>query len=183
MEQSRPIVRLSFEAKEGAVSDVFECGDYFVVATLVKASDSDFRPIEDVAAELRMELRNDKKAEQLKTQLAGQSLEQVAQTINSDIKTAEAVNMASYRFGSAGMEPYVIGATTVLKAGETSAPLKGNTGVYVVRVDSVSALATTYDEASEIMQMNMRMSYSFPYMVMQDLREDAEIEDNRFNFY
>ena len=183
LEQSRPIVRWAFEAKEGAVSDVVECGDYFVVATLVKASDSYFRPIEDVAAELRMELRNDKKAEQLKTQLAGQSLEQVAQTINSDIKTAEAVNMASYRFGSAGMEPYVIGATTVLKAGETSAPLKGNTGVYVVRVDSVSALATTYDEASEIMQMNMRMSYSFPYMVMQDLREDAEIEDNRFNFY
>lgn len=183
LEQSRPLVRWAFEAKEGAVSEVMTCGNYFVVATLVKASDDEIKPIGDVAAELRMELRNDKKAEQLMADLAGKSLEQVAQTVNSDIKTAEAINMASYRFGSAGMEPYVIGATTALKAGETSAPLKGNTGVYIVRVDSVSAATSTYDETSEIMQMNMRMSYSFPYMIMQNLREAAEIEDNRFNFY
>lgn len=181
--QSRPIVRWAFEAKEGKVSDVFECEDNFVVATLVKVNDQEYKSVDDVAVELQMELKNDKKAQQIIASLEGQTLENAAQTLNTDVQKAENVNMATYRFGSVGVEPYIIGAASQLEAGATSHPLKGNAGVFVVKADSVNTNAANYDEASEIMQLNMRRAYSLSYMTLQMLQDGAEIEDHRANFY
>ena len=44
LKNSRPIVRWAFEAKEGKVSDVFECGQQFVVAALTEVNDVGVRP-------------------------------------------------------------------------------------------------------------------------------------------
>jgi len=33
------------------------------------------------------------------------------------------------------------------------------------------------------MQLNMNFAYSLPYMILQDIRDNAEIEDNRLNFF
>lgn len=181
--QSRPIVRWAFEAKEGKVSDVFECEDNFVVATLVKVNDTKYKSVDEVAFDLQMELKNDKKAAQLIASLEGKSLEEAAQALQSEAQQAENVNMAAYRFGNVGVEPYVIGAASQLAAGSTSHPLKGNAGVFVVKADSVNVTATNYDETSEIMQLNMRRAYSLSYMTIEMLQEGAEIEDNRANFY
>lgn len=181
--QSRPIVRWAFEAKEGRVSDVFECGDDFVVAALVKVNDGEYKSVEDVEMGLRMELTNDKKAEQIIASLEGKSFDEASQQLQASPQVAEGINMSAYRFGSAGVEPYVIGAVSQLTAGETSHPIKGNAGVYVAKVDSVSVNAVNYDEPSEIMQLNMRRAYSLSYMTLQMLQEGAEIEDNRANFY
>lgn len=181
--QSRQVVRWAFETKEGKVSDVFECEDNFVVAALAKVNEGKYKPVEDVAVELQMQLRNDKKAEKMMAELEGKSLEEAAQIMQVSPQTAEGVNMSIYRFGSAGVEPYIIGAASQLKAGATSHPLKGEAGVYVVKADEVSENTAEYDETSEIMQMNMRRAYALSYMTMQMLQEGAKIEDNRANFY
>ena len=181
--QSRPIVRWAFETKEGKVSDVFECDDNFVVATLVRVNNAEYKSVDDVAVELQMELKNDKKAQQLIASLEGKSFEQAAEALQVDVQQAENVNMSAYRFGNAGSEPYIIGAASILQEGATSHPLKGNLGVYVLKADSVSTTAANYDETSEIMQLNMRRAYSLSYMTMQMLEEGAKVEDNRAKFY
>ena len=61
---SRAIVRWAFEAKEGAVSDVFECGQQFIVAALTEVNDGEYRPLEAVRAELMYEATNNAKAAQ-----------------------------------------------------------------------------------------------------------------------
>lgn len=181
--QSRPIVRWAFETKEGKVSDVFECDDNFVVATLVRVNNAEYKSVDDVAVELQMELKNDKKAQQIIASLEGKSFEQAAEALQVDVQQAENVNMSAYRFGNAGSEPYIIGAASILQEGATSHPLKGNLGVYVLKADSVSTTAANYDETSEIMQLNMRRAYSLSYMTMQMLEEGAKVEDNRAKFY
>ena len=182
LKASRPIVRWAFEAKEGDVSDVFECGDKFVVAILTDVHDGDYRPIEAVSGELRHEAMNNKKAELLKQQLEGvASLEEAASKLDAEIQTAEGVTMSSYRFGSAGMEPAVIGEALRLENGEI-ATVKGLSGVYVIKGGEKVTSPAEFNPQTQIQQMNMRYSYSLPYQIMALLEENAEVTDNRANF-
>jgi hypothetical protein len=40
-----------------------------------------------------------------------------------------------------------------------------------------------FDAKMEKMQLNARMSYSLPYMLIQGLKDKADITDNRLNFF
>ena len=183
LKNSRAIVRWAFEAKEGQVSDVFECGDQFVVAALTEVNDGEYRPLEAVRAELVMAATNNKKAEYIINQLKGVStLEAAAELFDTDVKTAEGISLSSLRFGAAGVEPAVIGTALALEANTMSAPVKGNNGVYVLTVGEKKVAETALDAAQEIMQLNMRTSYSLPYQAVSLLEEKAEVVDNRARF-
>ncbi len=183
LKASRPIVRWAFEAKEGAVSDVFECGDQFIVAALTEVNDGDYRPFEAVAPELRFEAVNNKKAEKLAAELKGvNSLEEAAKILDADILTAEDVTLASYRFGAAGAEPAVLGAALNLAEGEVSAPIKGIAGVYVIKGAAKTTAESNFDKDAQIQQLNMRNAYSLSYQALGLIEEKADITDNRANF-
>ena len=184
LRQSRPVVRWAFQAKEGDVSDVFECDDVIVVATLVKASDEDHRSLDDVKDELRTEIIRDKKADKMIAEINGKSVEQVAQMLNAEIDTVENVNAASYYFGGAGMEPAVIGKASTLKQDETSAPVKGEKGVYVLHdIAQHENAVAPFDAKTEINQINMRTMYALPQQAIETLKQKAEIEDKRLKLY
>ena len=183
LKNSRAIVRWAFEAKEGQVSDVFECGDQFVVAALTEVNDGEYRRLEAVRAELVMAATNNKKAEYIINQLKGVStLEAAAELFDTDVKTAEGISLSSLRFGAAGIEPAVIGTALALEANTMSAPVKGTNGVYVLTVGEKKVAETALDAAQEIMQLNMRTSYSLPYQAVSLLEEKAEVVDNRARF-
>lgn len=183
LKSSRAIVRWAFEAKEGAVSDVFECGDQFVVAVLTATRDGEYRPMADVQGELRYELLNEKKAAKVADDLKGvTSIEEAAQKLGADVQVAEDVTLASYRFGAAGAEPAVLGAALRLAPGELSAPIKGIAGVYVVKGAEKTTVDATFNKEAQMQQLNMRTAYSLPYQAMNLLEEKAEITDNRPKF-
>ncbi len=183
LKNSRAIVRWAFEAKEGQVSDVFECGDQFVVAALTEVNDGEYRPMEAVRAELIITATNDKKAEYIINQLNGVStLEAAAELFDTDVKTAEGISLSSFRFGAAGVEPAVIGTALALEPNTMSAPVKGTNGVYVLTVGEKKVAEGTLDATQEIMQLNMRTSYSLPYQAVSLIEEKAEVVDNRARF-
>ncbi len=181
---SRQIVRWAFESKEGAISDVFECGDQFIVAALTDVKDGEYRPLADVQAELRRELINEKKAEQIIANLAGvATLEEAATKCDATVQTAEGVSLASYRFGNAGSEPAAIGAAVALEGTALSAPVEGNSAVYLIQGVSQSVAEGELNVSAEIAQLNARTAYSLPYQLIGLVTEDTEVEDNRSNFY
>ena len=90
--------------------------------------------------------------------------------------------MASYRLGAAGVEPAVIGAALALESNTTSAPVKGNMGVYMVRIGEKTVAEGELNAEQEIQQLNMRTSYSAPYQAIALIEENAEVEDNRARF-
>jgi len=183
LKQSRPIVRWAFEAKEGDVSDVFECGDQFVVALLSEVNDGDYRSLKDVEGELRAMVIRNNKAKQMMAELSkATSLEEAAQIANAPVQTAEAIAMSGARFGNAGAEPAVVGAAFATEAGQMSAPVKGEQGVYVLVPGQQLVAEGEEDDAAMIQQMNMRYAYSLPYQAIQLVQDQAEIEDNRSNF-
>ena len=183
LKNSRGIVRWAFEAKDGQLSDVFECGEQFVVAALTEVNDGDYRTIDEVRMELTLQATTDKKAEYLMNQLKGVStLEEAAELFDAEIQTAENVTLASTRLGAAGIEPAVIGAALALENNATSAPVKGNAGVYMVRIGEKVVAAGELNAEQEINSLNMRTSYSVPYQAMALIEENAEVEDNRARF-
>ncbi len=181
---SRQIVRWAFEAEEGAISDVFECGEHFVVAALTEVKDGEYRPIADVQNELHRELINKKKAEVIAANLAGvATLEEAATKVDAEIQTAENVSLNSYRFGNAGAEPAVIGAAVALEGTALSAPIAGVQGVYLLQGVSKTTATGEFNPVSEIAQLNVRTAYSLPYQLVGLVTEEAEVEDDRANFY
>ena len=182
LKASRPIVRWAFEAKEGQVSDVFECGQQFIVAALTEVNDGEYRPLEAVRAELVYEATNNAKAAYVAKQLKGvESLEAAAETLGLSVQATERVALADNRFGNAGQEPAVIGKTIALGENTLSEPIQGNMGVFVVKTGVANNTSETFDAESEKAQLASRYAY-LPYQAIQLVEDKAEVVDNRANF-
>jgi len=183
LKASRPIVRWAFEAKEGQVSDVFECGNQFVVAVLTEANDDEFRSLESVRPELTVEATNNKKAEYIRKQLKGiATLEEAAQITGQPVQTAENVTLNAYRFGNAGNEPAVIGCALAMEAGELSQPIQGRQGVFVIKAGNKTVAEGEMNVESEKQQLVSRTAYMLPYQAIALIQEQADVVDNRANF-
>ena len=179
---SRTIVRWAFDAKEGAVSDVFECGDQFIVAALTEVNDGEYRSLDAVRAELSFEATNNAKAAYIKKQLKGaESLEAAAQIMNQPVQHIERVTLADNRFGNAGMEPAVIGKTVALGENALSEPIQGNMGVFVVKTGAANNTSDELNVETEKAQLESRYAY-LPYQAIQLVEDKADVTDNRANF-
>ena len=182
LKNSRAIVRWAFDAKEGAVSDVFECGQQFIVAALTEVNDGEYRPIEAVRAELMYEAMNNAKAAYLKKELKdAESLDAAAQIMAQPIQHIDRVALGDSRFGNAGMEPAVIGKTIAQGENELSEPIQGNMGVFVVKTGAANKMNDTFVPENEKSQLANRYAY-LPYQAMQIVEDKAEVTDNRANF-
>jgi peptidyl-prolyl cis-trans isomerase D len=186
--QSRKIVQWAFKSDKDDVSDVFDCGTTFVVAVTTELNKKGYRSVEKVSEQLKAEIIKDKKAELMIKNLTAQlaktpTLEGLAGSLGDSLKVATSVNFAAYQFGLAGTEPAVIGKSSVVALNKVSAPIKGNAGVFVIRTSNKQVNPQPFDAKMEKMQLNGRMSYALPYMIIQDLKDKADIVDNRINFF
>ena len=182
LKASRPIVRWAFDAKEGQVSDVFECGQQFVIAALTEVNDGEYRPLEAVRAELTYEATNNAKAAYVAKQLKGiEKIEDAVEILNQPLQSVERVSLADSRFGNAGMEPAVIGKTLTLAENELSEPIQGNMGVFVVKAGAANNTAEEMNVEAEKAQLASRFAY-VPYQAVQLMETNAKVEDNRANF-
>ncbi len=186
--QSRQIVRWAFNEKVDAVSDVFECGEQFIVAVVTESNEKGYTPLSKVSQQIRSELIREKKAELMMAGLSakiaeGKSLEDLAKELDVEVREADNVTFASYSFGSAGFEPSVIGKGMKLEANQLSQPIKGNSGVYVLLPTHVTESAGLFNAETEISRLNSRNLSSLAYSVYQDMYDHAEVVDNRANFY
>ncbi len=182
LKASRPIVRWAFDAKEGQVSDVFECGQQFVIAALTEVNDGEYRPLDAVRAELTYEATNNAKAAYVAKQLKGiEKIEDAVEILNQPLQSVERVSLADSRFGNAGMEPAVIGKTLTLAENELSEPIQGNMGVFVVKAGAANNTAEKMNVEAEKAQLASRFAY-VPYQAVQLMETNAKVEDNRANF-
>lgn len=186
--QSRQIVRWVFDNSIGTVSDVFECDKELIVAVITDVNKSKYRSINKVASQIRSEIIRDKKAEKFIQDINGKmangtTLETLAGSMGLEIKSAENVNFSSYQFGMEGFEPAVIGKAVSLQLNKLSAPVKGNAGVFVLQNVNMNQNQATFDLSAEKQSLESRYSYSLPNIILMNMRDKAEITDNRLNFY
>lgn len=183
LKSSRPIVRWAFEAKQNQVSDVFECGESFVVAALTEVNDSEYRTLDQVRSALENEAKNNAKAKLLMADLKGvESLEDAAKAKNVEVKNVVNLSLMTRQFGGRPGEYSVIGTAVAQAQGETSAPIQGKSGVYMVKTLSKTVAEGEMDMEQEKSRLGQTYSRSIVSGLMQTLTDKANIKDNRINF-
>lgn len=187
---TREALKWIFEAKEGDISQLYECGDndHFMVIALTKVHPQGYRSWDDAEVKeiLKREVIKDKKAEQFMAKLKGVNTIAAAQAKGAKVSMVNQITFAAPAFiqATGAAEPALSGAVAATATGKFSKnPVKGNAGVYVFQVIKKAMRAgVKYDEAKQMqmcMQQNMQMASSF----MQDLVLNANVVDNRYLFF
>lgn len=179
----RQIVRWAFE-KETNVGDVkrFEVANVGNVIAKVKAVfEAGLTPISDARPSVEPILKNKKKAEKIKAKMTGSTIQAVAKANATKVQTAVDVTMENPSLPNVGQEQKVVGTAFGLKGDKISAPIEGNSGVYVVKTKSVltaPALKNYADYVAKLKSQNASASGR----IIPALKVDAKIEDNRAQF-
>ncbi len=190
---SRDIIRWAFEPSTeiGDVSaDVYIYQDpelyynnKYVVAALSRINPAGEPDIESVRPTIEGLVKNRKKAQLLKEELAGKKdLTQVAEIYSASIDTARGVNFLTDFIANLGEEPNVAANAYKVPLNEVSEPIEGVRGVYLIQPFNRT-------DASEPNVSSLRQSYTNQLAnqakagLMLSLKENAEIQDNRSRFY
>lgn len=189
---SRPFVKKIYKAKAGEVLEPEKVGDNWVVAIITEVNEEGTMPVAKAKARIEPLLRNKKKAELLK-QKAGNitTLEAAAAALGGkQIETADSLRMTGTQTPSAmivASEPKVIGAAfnPANKGKVVPQVIEGSGGIYVVRVDNVTATSVADANVAEqrksrYQQAKQQATYRSP---LQPLREAATIKDQRREFF
>ena len=181
--KQRNIVRWAFEndVKEGSVKR-FEVANIGHVIAKVKSIDKSGLVAVSVARPyVEQILKNKKKAELIKAKMTGSSLAAIAKSVGSTVQQATDLTMENTMLPNVGSEPKVVGNAFALAANKLSAPIEGNTGVYVVKNTSTIKAPALKNHAAYVAKLKAQ-SASDVNRVIPALKGNAKIEDNRQQF-
>lgn len=189
LENAREVIRWSYNEKteQGTVSQVFDCSGKYVVATLKMIREKGIAPLEQIKNDIKPLVMREKKAELLLAKMekvvASKNFSQMATTLTSKIDTIQNITFASPNLPFYGREPAVVGTAFGLKKDQISKPIKGEMGVFLIRIDEITpapAIAN-YDNEKTVIENNFR---SRVYReVYQAIMDKSKIVDNRIVFY
>ncbi|MFQ5447060.1 MAG: hypothetical protein ACE5FF_09000, partial [Saprospiraceae bacterium] len=156
----------------------------YVVAALQSVRPAGIPDYKDVKDEIEPLVINVKKGEIIKQRIEGKtSLEEIAAAFSTQVDTATNISFASAFLPNAGNEPKVVAQAFKVDLNQLSAPIIGNSGVFVV-LPTNKPLPPT---AANIAQVRLSSEQSVRSLIrtrlMPALRKKADITDNRSRFF
>jgi peptidyl-prolyl cis-trans isomerase D len=188
LDNPRPLIRWAFEADLHDVSsEIFEFGNKYVIAVVTGIREKGVAPLEQVRAEIELEVKKEKKADkiiaELETRLASVTdISALGTETGLPVQTANNISFSSVSLPGAGIEPRIIAAATVLPAEKLSQPIMGNNGVYVLVVTKIDESGRP-DLAGIRMRMTTQRESQANFEAYNALRDAANIKDNRAKFF
>ena len=182
--ETREIVRWAFEKKVNDVSEPFEMGDAYVVATITGEDKPGLMSAETAKSKnIDVIIRDQKKAEKIKSKLKGATLEAIATAAGATVLQADSLSYTSTNITGLGNEPKIVGASfNKALLNKVSAPIAGNSGVFVISVSNLGAITSQGGVAAFKEQYQGRLSNSIVNSIIF-LKKTAKIEDNRAKLY
>jgi peptidylprolyl isomerase/peptidyl-prolyl cis-trans isomerase D len=181
---NRSIVNWAFEddTKVGNVKR-FSVPNGYVIVQVTRKSPKGLMSVSEASTTVTPILRNEKKAKKIRESISGTTLSEIAASQNVTVQNATALTMEAPTIPGAGAELAVVGAAFSKKAGESTELIDGKSGVFKVRVLAVNNAPNLESYATYANQLNAKISPTVNNAVFKALKSDAEIEDNRANFY
>ena len=187
---TREALKWIFDAKEGAVSPLYECGenDAFLVVGLTKIHKKGYRSLDDEQTKeiVKAEVLKDKKAEIIIAKLADVKSVKDAHFKGAKVAAVDQISFSTPVFVhlTGSSEPALNGAVARTMVGQFSArPVKGNAGVYLFQVKNSRARAgVKFDAKSQESKLALRHMLMAGYY-MQEFYIKADVVDNRYRFY
>lgn len=184
IQNQRQIVKWAF-AEDTNTNDVkrFEIPNVgHVIAKLKKVTPKGVMSAEEARPMVENILKNKKKAEKIKAKLNGSSLASLASANKVTVMNAVDLTLGNPALPGAGFEPKVVGTAFASKVGQVSKPIEGNSGVYVVVTKAVTKAPAIKDFKEQVTQLSAQAKGNAG-RIMTALRNEADIEDNRADFY
>ena len=190
LQDARQVVKWAFNAKEGEVSEPFSLKDEFVVAVVDKKVSDGVPDVNTARPMVAPAIINMKKAAEIKSKLNNPStLEAAAKPYNEQVLSTgsdSTLTINAQIINGIGNEPKVAGAA-FNKAYQTkvSPPIAGNTGVFVIKVNSISVKAPVNPEMLA-QQQSAQMSQETQAVLGQSfaaLKKMATVKDYRSKFF
>ena len=186
VKNTREALKWVFEAQEGEVSPLYECGDnnHMMVVALEKINPIGYRNINTVADMLRMEILRDKKAEKILASMNGAGIDEVKAMENALTDTIKHITFSAPAYVSAtyASEPVIGAFASKAEVNKVSAPIKGNSAVYVLQVLNKENNAEEFDAKQEEATLNS-MAGRYASNVINDLYDKANVKDNRYIYF
>jgi peptidyl-prolyl cis-trans isomerase D len=191
LQDARGLVRWAFEAKQGDVSEPFSIGDNFVVATVDKVLAEGTQDAATARPMAENSIKNEKKAAEITKKLgASPTLESAAAAYNQQVQIAGADSSLTFNaqlINGIGYEPKLIGAAfNPANQTKVTAPITGKSGVYVMKVNSITDKAADTPEAAEALKkerLSALRSQAAGNWFEGGLKKSAKITDKRSTYY
>ena len=182
---SRQVVKWLYEnnSRVGQVKR-FTLNDGYIIAKITEFNKKRLPSVDEVRDEISQTLTIDKKYKYLTNKYDNNlDINNIAEEFSLEIENASAVTQYDPILVGAGIEPYIIGSSFSLDLDEVSDLLKGNSGVYIVKL-----LSKDYaGEVESVQEVSNSLSNKelerISNLITEALESKAEIEDNRSFYY
>ncbi len=186
-EYSRTFVRNIYTAKKGEVLKPEQIGNNYIVAIVTDVLEGGTQPVAKARPDVEVRLRLKKKAELIK-QRAGKitTLDAASAALGKSIESVDSLRMktgsASARFTD---EPKVFGATfnPANKGKVVPEALEGKNGVYVLRVENVTATSAASGSVADQRKAKYEQGKQSTNYPIDALKKAATIKDKRSDIY
>ncbi len=179
----RQIVKWAFEG-DTKVGDVkrFEVANVGnIIVKLKKVYEKGLLSVSEGRLSIEPILKNKKKAEKIKAKMTGTSLDAIAKASGVAVQQATDVTLQSPVLPNAGAEAQVVGTAFGIGANKMSSPIEGKSGIYVVKTNAITKAPVLKEHAAYVNKVKAQTA-SYSGRVLQALKADADIVDNRAQF-
>ena len=186
VKNTKEAMKWIFAAKEGEISPLYECGDndHLMVVAVEKINPEGYRDINLVANSLKSEIIRDKKAEKIMNDIKGMDFDKVKSLPNAVSDSVKHITFSApaYVAVTRASEPVLGAYASKTEVNKTTAPIKGNAGVYVMKVYNKENSEEKFDAKNEETTINA-MSQRFANNFINDLYRKAGVKDTRYLFF
>jgi peptidyl-prolyl cis-trans isomerase D len=183
---SREMVRWIYKAERGEVAETpFAVDDKFIVPVLTHIYEEGPMSVDKARPLVEYKIRNEKKAEHIVKKIGNATtLEAVGQAVGQPVQKVDSIAFNGYFIPNVGAETRVLGAAFNPEFQQKiSGPIKGELGVFVIKVENISAVPNPGIDVATQRQGMKQQRQGMAYQVLENLKKAADIKDYREKFY
>ena len=182
---SRQILSWAFNGKEGAIKK-FDLSNSRIIARVDRLVPAGVAPLSEVSDFIKSILLRDKKAETIIADLNSKNITTMdgyADAMGSEVDSVKFVDFNTANITNLGNEPVINAYAAYGPLNTVVGPLKGNLGVYVIKVYNREVSEEEYNAESQKAQLQAGTMYRVQTQAMEVLKEKMSVVDNRYKFY
>ncbi|HEU5146205.1 MAG TPA: hypothetical protein VFT90_05805, partial [Chryseosolibacter sp.] len=186
--EARQIVQWLFrDASEGELSEIFDLQEQYVVAVMTGETEKGYRSLADVRNEIMPEVRKQVKGAAIIEKMgdAKGTLDEIARAYGNDagVYSSSDLKLASNTLPTAGFDPKAVGVAFGLQDGKRSEPFRGENGVLLIEMQHLTIAPEIADYTAYKTSIEQEYRQQAGFNIAEAIKDNADIEDQRYKFY
>jgi len=164
----------------------FDLQDKYVVAIVAGVFENEHKTISESFDEIKLFLEKKNMANRIIKDISNidyDNLEDLALSLKIELKKINQLRINSDNFGDQGYNPEAVGAFFSINVGELSSPSFYNNGVFVFHKTNESKINYPSNFSRYQGVIEKKYQADVDLLLVDILKKDKKIIDNRFNFY